>query len=452
MARPLSRNLTEGNPTKQILGFFFPLLVGVLFQQAYAFIDTIIIGHGIGVLAMAGVGSTGSLNGLITGTCLGMCYGFVIPVAQCFGQSDFYNMKKYTVNAIILSLLLSVGISVVFSLLCKRLLIWSNTPQDILHYANTYQLTLFIGLPIIFLYNVLLGIIRSMGDSRTPVTYMIIGAVLNILLDLLFVLLFKWGVIGSAIATLLAQALAMLLCIRYIVKSDILIIAKDEWRLHKDKVKVLLSLALPVGAQYFITSIGGMVIQIATNGLGSTAVAAVAAASKVSQVFCAPFDALGNTMATYAGQHVGAGILHRIRKGIRSCMTIGTIYSIVVFIFLYFFREPLLTIFVNREEVEVLALAKNWLFYNVLFYMFITIVNCFRFTIQGMGFAKQTMISGIIEMIARFITGLLLVKKIGFLAISIANPVAWVCASIFLIFGYLHYMKILEKKKEMGAL
>ena len=310
MAGTLVRDMTEGSP-RRIVEFFFPLLFGLLFQQVYNMVDTIVVGKFLGVKALAGVGSTGSLSFLVLGFCIGVCNGFAIPVAQKFGERDYPGLKRFVVNAILLAVTFSLVITAVVCALCSPLLGWMNTPSDIVDDAYAYIFVIFLGIPVVFIYNVLFSIIRSLGDSRTPVIYLVICSLLNVVLDLLFIVSFGMGVEGAAWATVISQAVSSLLCVRYIRHCDLIVLTRRDWKLDKTCVKRLIGMGVPTGLQYSITAIGSIVLQASVNLLGSSYVASVAAGAKVSQLFCCTFDALGSTMATYGGQNVGAGRLER---------------------------------------------------------------------------------------------------------------------------------------------
>ncbi|MDD3335288.1 MAG: MATE family efflux transporter [Eubacteriales bacterium] len=446
MAR--TRDMTVGSPTKLIFGFFFPLLFGLLFQQVYNMVDTIVVGKFLGVQALAGVGSTASLNFLVLGFCIGVCNGFVIPVAQKFGEHDYRGLKRYVVNAIMLAVVFSLALTLVIGLLCKQLLVWMNTPADIINDAYAYILVIFLGIPVIFIYNVLFGIIRSLGNSRTPVIYLAICSILNVILDLLFILGFHMGVEGAAWATVISQGISSLLCIRYIRHCDMLVLHKSDWSFDKDCIRRLLSMGLPTGLQYSITAIGSIIIQVSVNLLGSVAVASVAAGSKVSQLFCCPFDAMGSTMITYGGQNVGARKLDRIGQGLRSCGGMGILYAVLAFVVLHFFSPSFITLFVNETEREVIANASLYLDYNAAFYIPLAFVNIIRFLIQGLGFTKQAVYAGVCEMAARTMVGVLLVPTFGYMAVCFANPAAWIAADLFLFPAYYHVMKQLRRRME----
>lgn len=441
-----TRDMTVGPPAKLIFGFFFPLLFGLLFQQLYNMVDTIVVGKFLGVKALAGVGSTGSLNFLVLGFCVGVCNGFVIPVAQKFGEHDYRGMKRYVINAILLTAVFAVGVTLLVCLLCKPVLVLMNTPADIMDDAYGYIFVVFLGVPVIFFYNVLFGIIRSLGDSRTPVIYLVFCSLLNVVLDLLFILAFHMGVEGAAWATVISQAISMLLCVRYIRHCDMLIISKDEWHFDKECVKRLIGMGIPTGLQYSITALGSIILQSSVNMLGSVAVASVAAASKVGQLFCCPYDAMGSTMATYGGQNVGACALDRVDRGLKSCSVIGIIYSVLALLVLYFFGDTFVRMFVNDTETEVIANAQMFLNYNAVFFIPLAFVNIVRFLIQGLGFSKQAVFAGVCEMVARTIVGVLLVPAFGYAAVCAANPAAWVAADLFLFPAYIMAMKRLRAR------
>ena len=312
MAKNTTKDMTVGSPMKLILGFSVPLLFGFLFQQFYSVVDTVIVGQFLGMNALAGVGATGSINFMIVGFCMGVCSGFAIPVAHKFGARDYSGMRQIVANCVWLSLLFSAVMTVIVVFLCDDILRWMNTPEDIFEDAYSYILIIFIGIPATYLYNMLSGIIRSMGDSKVPLFFLVLSSVLNIGLDLLCIVNLRLGVAGAAIATVVSQLISGVLCLFYMIKRyEILHITKEEWKINTHHMKVLCGMGIPMGLQYSITAIGSVILQTAVNGLGSLAVASVTAAGKVSMFFCCPFDAMGSTMATYGGQNVGAKKLDR---------------------------------------------------------------------------------------------------------------------------------------------
>ncbi|MBQ8625361.1 MAG: MATE family efflux transporter [Agathobacter sp.] len=458
MARNTTKNMTEGSPAKLILGFAIPMLMGMLFQQVYNFVDTIIVGRYLGVNALAAVGSTGSIHFLIIGFCIGVCSGFTLPVAQRFGAKDYDGLRKYVGNSAILAAIIAVVLTLVTTLLCRNILEWMQTPADIIDDAYNYILVTFVGIPVIMLYNILSGYIRALGDSTTPVIYLVISSFLNIGLDILFIVPFQMGVFGASLATVLSQLISGVLCFLHILfKFDLLHLSKDDWRLNPQYVRAILSMGLPMGLQYSITAIGSVILQSCVNPLGSVAVASMTASGKISGFMMCPLDALGSTMATYGGQNVGAGKLERLGKGLKSAIITGWIYSVIAFCVAFFFGKNLIQIFVETDDAAIKALVIDQGNLNLVialaFYPLLTLVNTVRFTIQGMGFSGFAVFAGVAEMIARALVGVLLVPIFGFTGACFAGPAAWLFADAFLVPAYFSCYKKLQRimKKEVAA-
>lgn len=446
MAGNSTKDMTVGSPMKLILGFSVPLLFGFLFQQFYSMVDTIIVGQFLGVKALAGVGATGSVNFMIIGFCMGVCNGFAIPVAHKFGAKDYSGMRQFVANSAWLSVVFAVIMTAVVTVLCRKILTCMNTPEDIFENAYIYILIIFFGIPATYLYNILSGIIRAMGDSKTPLVFLLISSVLNIGLDLLCIVTFRMGVAGAAVATVVSQLISGLLCLLYMMKKfEVLHITKEEWKINPDHMKVLCSMGVPMGLQYSITAIGSVILQTAVNSLGSVAVASVTAASKVSMFFCCPYDSMGSTMATYGGQNVGAKKLDRLGKGLFSCSILGIVYSLIAFSVLFLFGDKFAQLFVSAQETEIIANARLMLIVNSAFYIPLALVNIVRFMIQGMGFSTFAILAGVFEMAARTLAGLVLVPNFGFTGACFANPLAWIFADIFLIPAYIHVRRKLDK-------
>ncbi len=438
MAKSTVKDLTVGSPVRLIVGFMLPLLFGMLFQQLYNMVDAAIVGQYLGITALAGVGSTGSINFLVLGFVQGVCAGFAIPVAQMFGSKDFSAMRRYVANTIWLSVVFAVVITALTCLLCTNILQWMDTPADCFGEAYNYIFVIFLGIPVTFLYNILSGIIRSVGDSRTPVYFLIISSLLNVGLDLFMIVTLGMGVSGAAWATVISQLVSGILCLIYMIKRfDILHIKKEELPIDRYYIGRLCAVGLPMGLQYSITAIGSILIQTAVNALGSTYVAAVTAACKVSQLLCCPFDAMGSTMATYGGQNIGAGEVKRIRRGLFDCSMLGVGYAVVGFLIILFFGSNIAALFINDTDggnIEyLLELSQQFLLTNGAFYIPLAFVNIVRFLIQGMGFSQIAVFAGVFEMIARGAVALFIAPALGFNAICFANPAAWVFADIFLI-------------------
>ncbi len=441
------KDLTKGSPMKLIVGFMVPMLLGLLFQQFYNMVDTVVVGQYLGVDALAGVGSTGSVNFLVLGFCMGLCAGFAIPVAQKFGEKDYVGLRRFVANTIWLGVAFAVIIATATALLCGNILTWMNTPKDVFGYAYDYIFIIFLGIPVTFLYNILSGFIRSLGDSKSPVIFLVISSIINVGLDILFIVAFNMGVSGAGLATVLAQLISGILCFTYIVKKfPLLHLKKEDLRPDIFYVGRLCSVGIPMGLQYSITAIGSILLQSAVNTLGKSYVAAITAGSKVSQFACCPFDAMGSTMATYCGQNVGAGKPDRISKGIKDCSILGIGYAIIAFVVLFFFGGNIAMLFIDGKEASILDMAKQFLIINVSFYIPLAFVNIIRFAIQGMGNSRLAVFAGVFEMIARGGVAIGLVPLLGYNAACFASPAAWVLADIFLFPAYFYTLKIIRRR------
>ena len=432
----MTKDMTKGSPFKLILGFAFPMLLGMLFQQFYNLVDTMIVGKTLGVSALAGVGATSSINFMIIGFCMGICNGFAIPVAQQFGAGKYSELRKYVFNGYVCSAVFAVVMTILSVVFCAPILRLLNTPDDIFMHAYNYIVIIFAGIPTVFLYNIVSGIIRSLGDSKTPVYFLVLSSVINIALDFILIIYVKMGVAGAGVATVVSQLISG--TIYMYKKFDILKATKQENVVRKRYVVNLCYIGVPMGLQYSITAIGSTILQAAVNGLGSSYVAAMTAGSKMFNFTCCPFDALGSTMATYGGQNVGAGKIDRLGKGIRAAMIIGAVYSVVALVVLFFTTDYIALLFVDAAEVEIIRLTRRFIIASALFYIPLTGVNVYRFCIQGMGYSVFAILAGVFEMLARTLVAIFLIPVIGFNGACLANPAAWIAADIFLIPAFMH--------------
>lgn len=434
----MTKDMTSGSPMKLILGFAIPMLLGYLFQQCYSLIDTLIVGRYLGVNSLAAVGSTGSINFLVIGFCMGVCVGFSIPVAQKFGANDYVALRKYVANCVYLGVAFAAVLCFVTVFFCRDILELMNTPADIIDGAYAYIVVIFIGIPTVFLYNMLSGIIRALGDSRTPVFFLLISSLMNIGLDLLFIIRFEMGVAGAAWATCISQGFSGILCLLFILKKfSILRITKEEWKPDLHMMKTLCGMGIPMGLQYSITAIGSVILQTAVNGLGSLAVASMTTAAKIGGFLMCPFEALGSTMATYGGQNVGAKKMRRLKKGLKECIKLGFLYSLIALAIAFFFGEQLGRVFVESKDLamvdQIVSNVRLFLIINTGCYFLLALVNIVRFMIQGIGFPAFAVFAGVFEMIARALAGLFLVPVLGFPGAALGSPIAWLFADCFLI-------------------
>lgn len=444
----MTRDLTEGNPFSLILGFSVPVLFGFLFQQFYNIVDTAIVGKFLGKEALAAVGATGSINFLVIGFCMGVCNGFAIPIAQKFGAKDFSLMRKFVMSAAYLSIIFSVVLTVLTVVFCRPLLVLMRTPENIIDGAAGYIGVIFAGIPVIFLYNLTAGVIRSLGDSKTPLYFLILASILNIVLDIVFITVFFWGVVGAAVATVISQGVSGFLCLFYMGKKfEVLRMTKDDRKINSHLFPILCGQGVPMGLQYSITAIGSVILQASVNTLGSDAVASVTAGSKLGMFFVSPYDALGTTMSTWGGQNAGARKYPRLKQGLFVSCVIGFVYSIIAVLIMILFGNTLSRIFINANETLVLAQSHQFLILNSAFYFPLALVNIVRFLIQGMGFSRFAILAGVFEMVARTLVGMIFVPIFGYSAACLASPAAWIFADCFLIPAFFWCYKKLESSE-----
>ena len=446
-----AKDLTVGSPMKLILGFAFPMSLGLLFQQFYSLVDTMIVGKYLGVDPFAGVGSTGSLNFIVIGFCMGLCSGFSVPISQSFGAKDFPLLRKMVTNSVWLCTFFSVVITTLMLLFCRPVLTWMNTPENIFEYAYIYIFIIFAGIPCTILYNMTAAILRALGDSKSPIIFLAISSAINIGLDLLLIIVFRMGVDGAALATVVSQGVSGVISIIYIKKKfDILAMEKGDWKLERHLAGKLTGVGIPMGLQYSITGIGSVILQTAVNGLGSIYVASMTAGSKINIFLACPFDALGQTMAPYAGQNIGARKLDRVGKGLRAACIIGFIVSGLMVIVVKLFGDQLTMLFLDEKDPVIMQNSTQFLIIVSAFYCLLTLVNTVRFTIQGMGFSSLAIIAGVMEMIARGIAGMLLVPAFGYLGACYSSPLAWLLADAFLIPAFFLCKRKVARQLEVG--
>ena len=448
MPRNLTRDLTEGSPLKRIVLFALPMLFGVLFQQFYSFVDTAVVGRYLGAERLAAVGATGSVNFLVIGLCLGLCSGFSIPIAQAFGAKDEREMRRCVFHAVVLSGVLSVLFAVLSTVFCKPLLRLMNTPEEIIYASASYISIIFAAIPCCVLYNMASGILRSLGDSRTPVVFLVMASLVNIVLDLLLIIVCGMDVAGAAVATAASQLLAGIGCVIVMIRRfPVLHLNREDRQFNFRLAGKMLGIGLPMGLQFSITAIGSVMVQWSVNGLGVNAVAAVSGGVKISMFFACVFDALASTMATYAGQNMGARKLDRIHQGLRCASVLGIIYCALAFGVVALFARPLLSLFIDADAApEVMSMSIRYLTINAAFYIPLLFVNIVRLSIQGMGYTRVAMLAGLFEMIARTAVALFVVPSAGFTGACFANPAAWVMADLFLIPCYFQIMRVVRQR------
>ena len=452
MKNTAMRDLTEGHPFHLMIQFSIPIFMGFILQYLYSFIDTLVVGKYLGVAALAGVGATGPIGHLIVGFCSGVCSGFSIPIALKFGNRDYDGIRRIIGTIFWLCLVMSVSFAVVFSLLCAPILRWLKTPAEAFPYAYHYQIILFLGIPATILYNILSGLIRSLGDSKTPLIFLLIASVLNVGLDLTFVVVFKIGVVGAALATILAQLLSGVFCLLYIRSHfPLLSLSRKNLSFDRRDARQLLSRGIPMGLQVSYIAIGNTIVQAVVNSLGSSAMAAVIACNRINALMACPYDSIGTATSPYVGQNVGARKFDRIHKGALCTTIIGVSYWLIAMLIAFFFSDDLIMLFINPDEPalpEILSYGRMYMQVTVIGFLPLLGVNIFRFSLQGMGCSKLAMISGVMEMLGRVLISVLLVPHFGFAALCFASTAAWTLADCFVIPMYFKVLRKLQNQPQ----
>lgn len=430
-------DMTKGSPTKLILAFTIPILIGNLFQQFYNMVDTAIVGQFVGVGALAAVGSTGGLVFLVQGFINGLTHGFSVIVSQRYGANDEQGIKKATATAICLSAMATIILTIICMIGAKPLLQLMNTPTDIISGASLYVSILFGGLVTMMIYNLLASLLRAFGDSKTPLYFLVLASITNIVLDLLLIINFNLGIAGAAIATVISQGLSGILCYIYMMKKfDILTLKKEHFKYDSLLVKELLLTSLPMALQYSITAIGVMILQVAVNSFGSTTVAAYTAASKVEQLVMQPGIALGMTMATYSAQNLGACEIDRVRQGVCKCRWITLIVNAIAGVGVTLFGTYVVQMFIPAQNTDAIPLSQQYLSTVAVFFPILGLLFLYRFTLQGIGNTIVPMFAGVMELIMRTIVAFTLPGILGFQGVCFASPFAWIGATLWLVGAY----------------
>lgn len=428
------KDMTKGSPAGLILRFAFPILLGNLFQQFYSIADAAIVGRFLGAEALAAVGATGSVQVLILGFCIGTCNGFCIPVSQQFGGKNYGRMRSLLYNSILLTGIIALIVTSACILSRRGILYLLSVPQNIWAQTHIYILISFIGIPFTLLYNLTAGILRSVGDSKSPFLILSVSTAANILLDLLCVVVLNWGCGGAAAATVASQAFSALLCTGVIWrKYDILHLRPEDRTADCDQMNLLLMTGIPMGLQTSFTAIGVIVLQSATNALGSIYTSAHTAAVRINMFAMSPLDSLSTGVATFCSQNYGAGDSRRIRDGFRISTAIAVFYGITVGTLLVFFGRNICRIFLSAGETEILDAAALVLRRCGYFYPILGILDISRITVQALGHSGRAMVAGVMEMFARAGVVILFSPEYGFNAISFADPAAWIAADLYII-------------------
>ena len=442
------KDMTQGKPVSLIVNFALPLMLGNVFQQLYTVVDTMVVGKGLGVGALAAVGSADWLNWMMLGIVQGLTQGFAILMAQRFGAKEEEKLRQTIGLSTVLSLLSSLVLMAVGQLTVNPVLEAMNTPAEIHANAELYLRIMFMGIPVVMAYNLLACILRSLGDGKTPLNAMIVASVINVVLDIVFVLVFHWGIAGAAVATLIAQVFSGLFCYRKLRQIKMLRMHRSHFKWNSSRAITLFKLGIPMAFQNAIISIGGMLVQTVVNGLGVLYIAGFTATNKLYGILEIAASSYGYAMITYVGQNLGAKKIDRIRKGQRAAIVVAIITSIVIAVCMIGFGKGILSMFVSgtQEEVtETLRIAYYYLVIMSLFLPVLYILHVTRSTIQGMGNTVLPMASGIAEFVMRTGAALLLPLLAGDIGIFYAEILAWIGADIILVPSYYYVISKIDR-------
>ena len=443
----MAKDMTEGSPARLILFFTLPLIAGNIMQQLYAFIDTLLVGRFLGLEALAAVGCTGSLMFLLLGFVIGLTSGLAIYTGQRYGAKDATGVRESAAACIALSFVIAVFLSIVGFFACRPLLELMHTPEELLDNATAFFSIICGG--AVFATSTLMAanILRSLGDSKMPTFILGCGIAINIVLELLFLLVFGWGVPGAALATVVSWAIATGVFLLYIARRvPELHVRREDWRLSWSFLRAHLAIGLPMGFQATIIAFGAVILQVALNGLGAASVAAYAAAQKVDTIAMMPMMSFGAAMAAYTAQNYGAGKFSRIRVGVQKCCLMSVGFSLLAGALVIAAGPCFMALFVGPEEVEAIRLGQTYFLVNGLTYWILSMLFIFRYTLQGLGQSIVPTIAGVMELVMRATAGLFLVEAMGFLGACLGNPMAWLGSCVPLAIAYVMTVQRLPKE------
>lgn len=441
------QDMTKGTPLKLIILFALPLLLGNIFQQLYQLADLVIVGRLIGLNALAAVGATIPIYFLFLFITFGFTNGLTVITAQRFGAKDYNGMRSSIAHCILASLILSSIISICLLVFLRPLLKIMNVPEEIMDYAYIFMFILSAGMVLTVCFNLLSGFLRAVGDSKTPLYFLIFATILNVILNLFLISVVKMGIAGSATGTVIAITTSVISCIIFIKKKyPILRLKKQDWKIRWSFMRQHLNIAIPMTIQFAILSLSMLITQSVCNSFGTEVIAAFSSAIRIEQLSTQPLLALGIAMATYSAQNWGAAKLHRIRQGVRSAALMAFVFSISLAILVRFIGEEMIAVFLDKPNLQVISIACQYLNISTMFYFFLGMVFVFRNTLQGMGKAVIPLFASIIELIMRSFAAIWLASQIGYIGVFYAGPIAWLGAGIVVTIGYFMTIKHFSDK------
>lgn len=445
------KNMTEGRPSSIILSFALSLMAGNIFQQLYTVVDTMVVGKVLGVSALAALGAAEWMNWMMLGIIQGFTQGFGIRMAKEFGAGKHDALRKAVAGSVVIAAVSALVLVAAGQLMAAPLLQVLQTPPDIWGGTILYLRIMFMGIPVVMLYNLLACILRALGDGRTPLNAMIVASVVNILLDLLFVVGFGWGIAGAASATLIAQLVSSVFCIWHIRRIELLRFRSGDFKISASLSTELMYLGFPMAFQNAIIAVGGMIVQAVVNGFGVIFIAGFTATNKLYGLLEIAATSYGYAMVTYMGQNMGAGKIRRIREGMRAAVGIALVTSVIIAAGMLGFGKPLLSLFISGAPNTVeatLAVAYRYLAIMSVCLPILYILHVTRSAIQGMGNTVLPMLSGVAEFVMRTVSALLLPRLAGENGIFYAEIMAWTGADVILVLSYFVVVRKLARRME----
>lgn len=441
-------DMTTGSPVRLIVSFALPIVVGNVFQQLYNMVDTVVVGRVEGVEALAAVGAAGWLDWLVLGIAMGMAQGFSILFAQRFGAGDQAGLRRSVAMSALLCAALSVILTLLAHVFLRPALMWLNSPENTIDLTERYLRTTFSAITVVVGYNLFSGVLRALGDSRTPLRAMIVASLVNIGLDILFVAAFGWGVFGVALATVIAQCFSLAICAAAALRLPQIRFVRDDWEPRADILLRLLKLGVPVAFQNAIIAVGGLVLQAVINGFGFIFMAGVTAANRLIGILELAGNSIGSALSTFAGQNLGAGNLARIRLGVRKACQMAVVLALITGLCMFLFGRQIVSLFVSDDPdvvTQVLDIAHEYLCVmgGMLFLLYLLFM--YRSALQGIGDTIIPMWSGLIELIMRIGMVFLLRELVGKWGVYFAETSAWLGAAVLLCWGYYYRMRKLER-------
>lgn len=420
------KDLTKGNIPKLIIGFAIPILLGNVFQLLYNLADTRIVGELLGDDALAAVGSTNSINGFIIGFLIGLNSGFAIVVSKYYGAKDDEKLRKSIGGTVMLSLIITVLLTVLSLIFLRPLLRLLNTPEDVFDVAYSYIVIIFACMIICNIYNMCASILRALGDTFSPLVFLIVSTLVNIGLDYAFVGPLNMGVPGAAYATIASQLLSVILCLIYIyIRYPFLHLKLDDFKIDKDMFTSLISSGLSMGFMISLVNLGSVILQSSINSFGKPTIVAHTAARKLSEMYMIPGAVLSNTMATFCGQNYGAKEYERIRKGVKTAILICWIWDVIVIITAWLLAPLMIHAVTGSDSTEVIKTATLYLKIDTLFYFVLALVCILRSALQGIGDHTTPIVSSFVELFGKLFVVLLLTPVIHYMGIILAEPIVW---------------------------